>query len=296
MYKKMFLILFLAVNIFVYSKSSEEIRIGISLSNLENPFFKEMKEGIEERARREGMTVEVLSAKDSPVEELRHIEGFISEGVDVMIINPVNSYAVSRGIALANEAKIPVITIDRESFRGDVASHIGSNNLSGGKLLARYLIATLGSDASVVELEGKADTTASENRGRGFNQVATGKLSVIVREDVDFEREKGYFVMKRILREEPVIDGVFAHNDESALGALKAVEESGRNIAVVGYDGTEEALKAVDEGRLAATIKQNPYDMGYMGMETALKTVNGVWVNRKIDIGVYLIDKETLAD
>jgi len=286
----------MVIGLISYGEEVRTIKVGMILSNNENPFFQEMREGAVERARSAGVLIEVTTAEDSPVKELHEIRRFIEEGVDVLILNPTNSHAVARGVILANEAKIPVITLDRESVRGDVISHIGSNNLNGGKLLARYMVTELGREAKVVEIEGNIDTTASVNRGRGFNQVAMGNLKIIIREDAEFQRDRAYRIMKRLLEEEAVIEGVFAHNDEMALGVIRAIGESRReNIFVVGYDGTEEALKAIKEGKMAATIKQNPYEMGYIGVETAVKVVNKEWVNRKIDIGVYLIDKETLT-
>lgn len=286
----------MVMSIMSFADEGRVTRVGMILSNDKNPFFQEMREGAVEKARSSGIALEVTTAEDSPVKELNEIRRFIEEGVDVLILNPTNSHAVARGVILANEAKIPVITLDRESVRGDVISHIGSNNLSGGKLLARYMVTELGREAKIVEIEGNVDTTASVNRGRGFNQVAMGNLKIIIRENGEFQRDRAYRIMKRLLEEEPVIEGVFAHNDEMALGVVEAIDESRReNIFVVGYDGTQEAQKAVKEGKMTATIKQNPYEMGYIGVETAIKVVNKEWVNRKIDIGVYLIDKETLT-
>ncbi len=278
-----------------FGRETPKVRIGMVLSNLENPFFKEMEEGALERARRDNVFVEVVSAEDSPVRELQEIRRFIGEKVDVLIVNPTNSHAVSRGVILANEAGIPVITLDREAVRGDVASHIGSNNLLGGNLAAGYLKENLDRGAKIVELQGNTETTASLNRSRGFEQGSLGELRIILRENADFKREHSYEIMKRVLREEIDVDGVFAHNDESALGALRAVEESGRDVVVVGFDGTDEAEAAILQGRLDATVKQNPYEMGYMGVESAIKLTKKQWVNRKIDVGVYLIDRKTLT-
>lgn len=283
------------VNVMAFGRETPKVRIGMVLSNLENPFFKEMEDGALERARRDNVSVEVVSAEDSPVRELQEIRRFIDEKVDVLIVNPTNSHAVSRGVILANEAGIPVITLDREAVRGDVASHIGSNNLLGGNLAAGYLKENLDRGAKIVELQGNTETTASLNRSRGFEQGSLGELRIILRENADFKREHSYEIMKRVLREEIDVDGVFAHNDESALGALRAVEESGRDVVVVGFDGTDEAEEAIIQGRLDATVKQNPYEMGYMGVESAIKLTKKQWVNRKIDVGVYLIDKKTLT-
>ncbi|GLI56515.1 D-ribose ABC transporter substrate-binding protein [Propionigenium maris DSM 9537] len=292
---KKIILLLMIVNVMAFGRETPKVRIGMVLSNLENPFFKEMEDGALERARRDNVSVEVVSAEDSPVRELQEIRRFIDEKVDVLIVNPTNSHAVSRGVILANEAGIPVITLDREAVRGDVASHIGSNNLLGGNLAAGYLKENLDRGAKIVELQGNTETTASLNRSRGFEQGSLGELRIILRENADFKREHSYEIMKRVLREEIDVDGVFAHNDESALGALRAVEESGRDVVVVGFDGTDEAEEAIIQGRLDATVKQNPYEMGYMGVESAIKLTKKQWVNRKIDVGVYLIDKKTLT-
>lgn len=292
---KKIILLLMIINMAAFGRDVPKVRVGMVLSNLENPFFKEIEEGALERARRDEVSIEVVSADDSPVRELQEIRRFIEEEVDVLIINPTNSHAVSRGVILANEAGIPVITLDREAVRGDVASHIGSNNLLGGNLAAGYLKVKLGRGAKVVELQGNSETTASVNRSRGFDQGSLGNLNIILRENADFKRENSYEIMKRVLREEIGIDGVFAHNDESALGAVRAIEESGRDVVVVGFDGTDEAEEAILQGRMAATVKQNPYEMGYMGVESAIKLTKKQWVNRKIDVGVYLIDRKTLT-
>lgn len=296
MIKKIVCFLILMVNILAIGKEVSEMKIGMILSDSENPFFVEMREGATERAKQSGVDLEIVYSEDSPVKELREIKRFIEEKKDLIIVNPANSHASSRGIILLNESKVPVITLDREVLRGDVETHIGSNNLLGGSIAGNYLIENLNKRAVVVELQGNYDTTASANRSLGFNQVSLGYFSKVLRKNGRFERDRSYEVMKRILSEEAYIDGVFAHNDESALGALKAVEESGRNILVVGFDGIGEAEEAVEAGRLGATVKQNPYEMGYLGVESGIKKLKKEWINKKIDVGVHLIEKEPLAD
>lgn len=294
--KKVICFLFIMINILLSGEELQEIKMGMILSSSENPFFIEMREGAVERAKQSNINLEIVYSEDSPVKELREIKRFIEKEVDLVIINPANSHAASRGILLLNEARIPVITVDREVVRGEIESHIGSNNIMGGTLAGNYLLENLGRGARVIELQGDYNTTASANRSLGFNQVSMSNFSKVFRKNGRFERERSYTLVKRVLSEESEIDGVFAHNDESALGALQAVEESGRDILVVGFDGTAEAEKAIKEGRLGATVKQNPYEMGYLGVETGIKKLKKEWINKRIDVGVYLIEKETLTD
>ncbi|MEG2256593.1 MAG: substrate-binding domain-containing protein, partial [Cetobacterium sp.] len=96
------------------------------------------------------------------------------------------------------------------------------------------------------------------------------KLDVVAKQAADFDRTKGLNVMENILQAQPEINAVFAHNDEMALGALRAIEASGRDgIIIVGFDATDDAVKAVKEGKLAATVAQKPTLIGAKGVETA---------------------------
>jgi len=294
--KKVICFLFIMINMLLAGKELQEIKMGMILSSSRNPFFVEMRDGAVERAKKSNINLEIVYSEDSPVKELREIKRLIEKEVDLVIINPANSHAASRGILLLNEAKIPVITVDREVVRGEVESHIGSNNILGGTLAGNYLLEKLGRGANIIELQGNYDTTASANRSLGFNQISISNFSKVFRKNGRFERERSYTLVKRVLAEEPEIDGIFAHNDESALGALQAVEESGRDILIVGFDGTDEADEAVKEGKLGATIKQNPYEMGYMAVESGIKKLKKEWINKRIDVNVQLIEKETLTD
>ncbi|EIM07512.1 ribose ABC transporter ribose-binding protein [Planococcus antarcticus DSM 14505] len=157
----------------------------------------------------------------------------------------------------AEKAVIAVIAVDRSAEGGEVVSHIASDNIAGGEMAGEHLVSIVGDGAQVAELEGVPGSSAARERGEGFNNIVADSLDVVAKQTANFNRAEGLLVMGNILQENPDITGVFAHNDEMALGAIEAIEASGKDIAVVGFDASDDAVKAVEEGRLAGTIEQN---------------------------------------
>lgn len=285
-FKKLFGIagIFLA---FAASASAE--RIGLVISTQNNPFFVTLKEGAEAKAKELGHDLIVLDSQDNPAKELGNVEDLLVKGVDVLLINPTDSDAVVSSVKAANRSKIPVVTLDRAANGGNVVSHVASDNVLGGEMAGNFIVEKLGGKGKVVELEGIPGTTAARDRGTGFNKAAAGKLEVVAKQAADFDRTKGLNVMENILQAQPEIQAVFAHNDEMALGALKAIEASGRDIFVVGFDATDDAVTAVKEGKLAATVAQKPAEIGAIGVEVADKIVKKQAVEKNVPVALELV-------
>ncbi len=298
--KKLFLLLSLvAMMAFIGgcgSNKTEEAKneptIGFSISTLNNPFFVSVKEGVEKEAKKLGVKVKIVDAQNDPAKQANDISDLIQSKVSVLIINPVDSSAISASVKAANKAKIPVITIDRMAQEGQVACAIASDNVKGGEMAADYIIKRLGKNAKVAELEGIPGSSAARERGEGFDKIAKKELDLVAKQSADFDRTKGMNVAQNILQAHPGIKAIFAQNDEMALGAIQAVKSAGKHILIVGFDGTDEGKKAVENGSLAATIAQRPELMGQLGIETAMKIIKGEKVEPKIAVGLKLITKE----
>lgn len=263
--------------------------IGLIVSTLNNPFFVDLRDGAQAKADELGATLVVLDSQDDSAIELSNMEDLITQGVDVILINPTDSEAVGKAVALANEAGIPVLTLDRAANSGDVVCHIASDNVAGGKLAGEFIVEQLGGAGKVVELEGVPGASAAIERGEGFNAAAEGKLEVVARQTANFNRDEGMSVMENILQAQPEIDAVFAHNDEMALGALKAITAAGRDILVVGFDATDDALAAVAEGTMGATVQQLPKEIGAAGVDQAMKVLAGEEVEASIPVDLSLV-------
>ncbi|MBN1468713.1 MAG: ribose ABC transporter substrate-binding protein RbsB [Fusobacteriaceae bacterium] len=274
-------------------KKDDKIKVGLIVSTLSNPFFVDMKNGIEEEAAKQGIELIILDSQNDPAKELANMENLITQNPQVILINPTDSAAVVNAIRMANEKNIPVVTLDRGAESGNVAAHVASDNIAGGKMAGEYIIKKLGNVGKVVELEGIAGTSAARDRGQGFNDaLKSSNLKVVAKQVADFDRIKGLSVMENILQAQPEINAVFAHNDEMALGALKAIEASKKDIIVVGFDATSDAVTMVKSGKMAATVAQQPKLIGGIGIKTAVSIIKGEKIEKFIPVPLELITNE----
>lgn len=245
----------------------KDIKIGLSVSTLNNPFFVSLKDGVVEEARKHGMETIVVDAQNDSAKQSNDVDDLMQKGVNVLLINPTDSASISTVVQSANSLGIPVITLDRSADQGDVKALVASDNVKGGKMAAEFIEKIVGKGAKVVELEGVAGASATRERGKGFHEVADQNLKVIAKQTADFDRTKGLNVMENLLQANPDVQAVFAHNDEMALGAIEAIKSSGKDIPVVGFDGNDDAMKSIKEGKLTATVAQQPEWIGQLAVQ-----------------------------
>lgn len=265
--------------------------IALVVSTLNNPFFVSMKDGAQKEADKLGYNLVVLDSQNNPAKELANVQDLTVRGTKLMLINPTDSDAVGNAVAMANQAKIPVITLDRQATKGVVASHVASDNAFGGKMAGDYIAKKLGENAKVIELEGIAGTSVARERGKGFAQAAEAHhFNILASQPADFDRTKGLNVMQNLLTAHQDVQAVFAQNDEMALGALRALQTAGKtDVLVVGFDGTEDGIKAVNSGKMAATVAQRPEQIGVIGVQTADKVLKGEKVPAVIPVDLKLV-------
>lgn len=271
-------------------------KIGMVLSTLNNPFFVSMKEGAEAKAKELGYELIILDSQDDSAKERANVEDLVQKGIKVLIINPTDSDAVANSVQVANDAKIPVITVDRQSNGGEIISHIASDNVKGGEMAANFILDQLKDkkEMKIVELQGIPGASATRERGDGFHKVVDGKanVKVVASQAADFDRTKGLTVMENIIQAQPEFDAVFAHNDEMALGAVKALKTANKNVIVVGFDGNQDAKDAIEKGDMSATIAQQPGLMGSTSVENAVKVAKGETIEKTIPVELELVVKK----
>ena len=267
--------------------------IALVISTLDNPFFVTLKEGAEKQAKALDYDLVVLDSQNDPAKELANVEDISVRGVKILLINPTDSDAVGNAIAVANQKKLPVITLDRAANKGQVVSHIASDNTAGGEMAGNYIAEKLGKGAKIIQLEGIAGTSAARERGAGFAKAAqVHDFKILASQPADFDRSKGLNVMENLLTAQPEVQGVFAQNDEMALGALRAIQAAGKkDLVLVGFDGTDDGVKAVKGGKMAATIAQQPEKIGEIGVQTADKVLKGEKVEASIPVELKLINQ-----
>lgn len=271
-----------------------EITVGLSVSTLSNPFFVSLEEGVNTLATENGTQVISVDAQDDSAKQSNDVDDLIQQGVDVLLINPVDSAAITPAVEAANSAGIPVIMVDRTTDAGEFVTLVASDNVAGGEMAAQYIVDQVGENASTLQLEGVPGASATNERGEGFTNVAETSLNVLDSQTANFDRAEGLTVMENMLQGNSDVQAVFAQNDEMALGAIEAIQGAGlsNQITVVSFDGTEGGIKAVEDGSLAATIAQQPDEMGRLALQAAYDFYAGQEIPEKIDSPLELVTKD----
>ena len=263
--------------------SDNNKKIGLIVSTLNNPFFVDLKTGIENKAKELGYDVVVLDSQNDPAKEVSNMEDISVNNVDLVLLNPVDSDSAIASVMIANNLDLPVITVDRASNGGNIVSHVASDNEEGGKMAAKYLAEKLGNKGNIVELEGTAGSSATRDRGNGFDsEIKNTNLEIITKQSADFDRTKGLSVMENIIQSKGNIDAVFAQNDEMALGALKALHKYHisipEQISIVGFNGIDN-LELMNIRPTVANF--DPYQIGSAAGKFLLERIQNLNIENR---------------
>ncbi|MGD8151030.1 substrate-binding domain-containing protein [Ornithinimicrobium sp. Y1694] len=273
--------------------------LTLAVSTLNNPFFIDLRDGAQEAADEAGVNLEVVDAQNDAATQQNQLDNAATQGVDAILINPVDSEAAAAAVAPALDADIPVIAVDRSVEGAEVNSTVSSDNVAGGRQAAEALAEAMGGEGKVIVLQGVAGTSASRDRGQGFEEgiAEFDGIEVVAMQPANFDRTQGLDVATNLLESHPDVTGIFAENDEMALGALQALgDRAGSDVFVVGFDGTDDALTAIDEGRMVATIAQQPSELGKVAVELALQAINGDDLPEAQPVDVVTVTSENVAD
>lgn len=279
----------------VTKKAAKDLKLGVSISTTNNPYFVAMKDGLDKFAGEKKVSLKVADAQDDAARQADDIQNFISQNVDAILINPVDSKAVVSSIKAANSANIPVILIDRGSEGGDVLTTVASDNVEAGKMAAEFVVKELGEKAKAFELSGVPGASATVDRGKGFNKIAKTKLDILSSQSANFDRAKALNTAQNMIQGHKDVQVIFAQNDEMALGAAQAVKSAGlKDILIVGIDGQPDAHDAIKNGDITATIAQQPAKMGEIAIQAAIDYYQGKKVKKTTVSPIYLVTKETV--
>ncbi len=273
--------------------------ITLAVSTLNNPFFVDLRDGAQEAAQAAGATLNVVDAQNDPATQANQLADAVTKSANAIIINPVDSDAAGSAVKPANNANIPVIAVDRVVNGATVATTVSSDNVAGGKQAAEALAAAVGEKGDIITLQGVPGTSASRDRGQGFTEgiKAFTDVKVIASQPANFDRTQGLNVATNLMQSHPKAVGIFAENDEMALGAVQALgARAGAQVKVFGFDGTDDGLKAVADGKMAGTIAQQPKALGKVAVENALKAINGESLPDSVPVQVKTVSKENVNE
>ena len=284
--------------------SSKEIEIALVTKAMDSEFWLVLADGAKAAAAaRPGVKLSIV-APDREInidQQVSILEDQTRKGVKALVVSPAGSAQILSALEQAHQRGVPVILVDTDAPFDKKVTYIGTNNRRGGQLAAKGLAEAIGGGpAEVALIHGVPGNESQDERAQGFIDALASdypKLKLVARQPGNSERALGLTVMENILTAHPGIKGVFATNDQMALGAMEALEARslrGR-IKIIGFDATKEAVQATVDGRLAGSVAQNPFLMGQRGVEAALDTLDGKPVEKRIDTGTELVTAANAA-
>ena len=253
----------LAVIHFGSPASAKDLVIMTSLPSMEFPFFVHMQKQLDQEARRiGGIKIMAADGQNRVPKQTADVESAIIQGVDGIIISPIDVNAMAPALQQAIDAGIPVVTVDR--YVGgvpDIYAHVGADNVKGGEAQARLIMERFPKGATIVNLQGQPGASPAIDRNKGLHNILDGnsKYKIVAEQTANWSRDQGMSVTENILTglSSPP-DVINAANDDMALGAMEAVKARGLNVKILGFDALPEAIAAVRDGSLMATVEQFP--------------------------------------
>jgi len=276
-------------------------RVAVVISTLNNPWFVVLAETARDRAKELGYEATIFDSQNDPAKETSHYENIIASGYQAILFNPTDADGSIANVRKAKAAGIPVFCMDREVNATDAAtSQILSDNYSGCVALGQYFVKEVGKTGTYVELLGLVGDNNTWNRSKGFHSVVDRfpGLKMVAQQSADFDRAKALEVLEAVLQSNPNIDAVFCGNDAMAMGAYQALIAAGKadKVKVFGFDGADDVVRSIAEGKIVATGMQFPKVMAQTAAESADAYIKGKRdFPQKIPVAVELVTRENVS-
>ena len=268
---------------------------------LDNPFFAAMRDGLLVTAKRyrAEITVQAAAALEDTAGQASALESLVARGADCYIVNPIDD---SNLIPPLSGVVAPIVNIDSpvdpsaaRAAGVRVTTYIGIDNVAAGRLAARAMAGRVGQQARVAVIAGIPGDVGSMARTRGFVEEARGHFMVVATVAADFDRRQAHDAAIQLLRGTGRVDGIFAVNDQMALGVADAVSTRRRSLPVIGVDGIPQALAAIRRGELSATVAQYPFTIGQLGVEACVAAKRGKAVPATVRAPIQLVTQENVG-
>lgn len=291
-------------------EAKDPLTLGYSVYDLQNPYWQSYSAGVKAGAKEAGVDVTVVDQKSDQNAQVSGSLDLINQGISGLIVTPVQPSALPSTIDAAHAAKIPVVIADIGTA-GDYDGYILSNNRNGGELAAQYVIDQLGGVAGthkvgVIELH--AGSVVGEERVAGFVDAigANDSFEIVSSLDGNDTVDGGFAAAQDMLSANPDLEVIYAANDDSAIGAQRAMETAGKSVAdgfyLIGFDGSDGAQDLIEKGLMSATVAQDPFGQGKKAVETVLALLDGTdpgyddAAAKTVFFPVELVTGDTLAD
>lgn len=282
-------------------KNKSGITVGLIVKSESNSFFSEVEQSIRESAQEKGIKVSTLApaTRDEEKQALL-LKTMLQSDVNAIILAPENNTSCIPEVVEAHEKNIPVILIDTDLDRekAPVTTLIACDNVEGGRIAADYLASKMEGKGTALILEGSPEGYNGSLRNKGFREVMAGysDIKILISPPARFNRTKAFQICRKIFESRKDIKGIFALNDEMALGVCDALLVSKvKKPFVIGFNATKAGIEAIRKGRLDATVNQFPKQIGSRSIECAINAIEGEKLPPYIYIKPELVTKERLG-
>lgn len=275
--------------------------IAVVVSTLNNPWFVVLADTAKARAEELGYTATIFDSQNDTAKEAANFENIIAGGYKAILFNPTDANGSIANVLKAKAAGIPVFCIDREINSTNAAtSQMLSDSFAGCVKLGQYFVKTVGQEGEYAELLGLVGDNNTWNRSKGFHSVVDQYpgLKMVAQQSADFDRAKGLEVMEAIIQAHPNIKAVFCGNDAMAMGAYQALVAAGKDkqVKVFGFDGADDVVRLIAEGKIVATGMQFPKLMARTAAEYADEYIKGRRdFPQKVPVPVELVTKANVG-
>ncbi|MFC0329030.1 substrate-binding domain-containing protein [Paenibacillus sepulcri] len=275
-------------------------KIGVAAQGLSHEFIKSLVESMQEKADELKVELVVMDSQDKIEEQLNQVDTLVSQKVDAVILNAVDLVGSSPAVDKVKDAGIPLVEVITFTENESYDVFVGTDPKQSGVMMGEILADKLGGKGNVALLQGQIGHSAEITRGAGLKEALFDKypdVKLLSEQTANWNRDEAMSITEDWLQRFPEINAIAAQNDEMAMGALQAVEASGRkDIIVVGIDGIADALKAVQEERLTATVLDNVTEEGKRSVEVAVGLIKGEKFEKKELVDYVPIKKDNVDE
>lgn len=281
-------------------KPDSDIRIGVVLKSLTNEYWQEVERGMEAAAEEYGveLNVQAASSETAQSQQLNIAQTMVTQDFDAYLVSPESTSNLTPAIKQMQAAGVPIVNV--EDARADATTFVGPESLFEGGSAGDFLSETLPEGSKVAQIEGAAGSDAAKLRTQGFKDAVekNGSLELIASVPGDWDARKAYDAATNLLQQNPDLAGFYANNDTMALGIVKAVADAGRtgDVLVVGTDGVPSAIKAIEDGSLAASTTPQPFSQGYWSVQAVLALLAGETLPPFIATPAIVVSADNVKD
>jgi inositol transport system substrate-binding protein len=277
----------------------KKLVVGVTMLSMQNEFIVNVHDEMAKKAEADGVDLLTVDAERSALKQVEQVESFIAQKVDAIIMNPCEVEASSPAVAKALAANIPIINVNSETSTKPSA-FIGSDDVESARIALKFIADKLNGKGNIVMMQGYMGQAAQLKREQGAREMLKQypNLKLLAYQTAEWDRAKAMDLMENWIQSYGTqINAVFAHNDEMGLGAVKALNDAGMKgkVLVVSIDAIPDALQAVKNGTLDATIFQNAEQQGSKAIETAIKAAKGQPYEKQTLIPFQLVTKQNIG-